>query len=428
MLPFVILALFGLSMFLIGGDDVADDTGDETPDPDDTETVPVDSIYDDPEIDPETGAFLVAPGQAAQGTEGDDVFNLVEGADYNPNETALEEHPRSITIHAGDGDDTLDLSNPSSGDWDPDYLVTGSDINGEAGNDTFNGNYTSSTVSGGAGNDTFDGSFGTSTVSGDSGDDLFLGYGASAFGGDGDDTFISNEPGYPGFRNVYGGAGDDTITNEDSYHANIFGGDGDDSITTGGTTPDNPTSVYGGAGNDVIDARGMWQYSAHGDAGDDTILTSATGFSPNFYGGEGDDIFIHDAPTSNYGGVDLYGGEGSDRFEISFDESSRNQDGTENAEYEDDDLEAVGQRYMETRVLSLADFESGVDSIQIDARVDDPAYTVASASIVGGDVVLRYETDIGVNRDMIVSTGAASLTWDDVTFVGDNIPPILIPV
>lgn len=311
MLPFVIFALFGLSMFLIGGDDVADDTGVETPDPDDTETVPVDSIYDDPEIDPETGAFLVAPGQIVQGADGDDVFNLVEGADYSSNEVALDASPSSITIDAGDGDDTLDLSNPASDDFNQDYIVTGSEINGDAGNDTFEGNFNSSTVSGSDGDDIISAYSYLSTISGGNGDDTIETSSdlSTIEGGAGNDILSTQVTPYN--STVYGGSGDDVIENGYSYGSHLYGDDGNDTIVTGGTSGPS-VYVYGGAGDDLLDLRDAHGGLFYGGDGDDIILTSQSNFqfladiitisesdaaNLNVIDcGAGDDLFIHETP------------------------------------------------------------------------------------------------------------------------------------
>lgn len=222
MLPFVIFTLFGLSMFLIGGDDVADDTGDETPDPDDTETVPVDSIYDDPEIDPETGAFLVAPGQAVQGTGGDDLFTLVEGMDYSYD----HDEDNSVTIAAGDGNDEI----------------------------IFDG-YAWGSINGGADDD---------VIRTDN-------WGGNINGGDGDDDIqISN-----GYGLFEGGAGNDFIVNGGD-RAVLYGGDGDDHLIYGSFFGDR-IELFGGAGNDIVDGREVSNFDLFGGDSDDVLLTSQNG-------------------------------------------------------------------------------------------------------------------------------------------------------
>ena len=84
----------------MGDSDTVDEPDPDETDPEDGPIVPVDGIYDEAEVDPETGAFLVVQGQTVMGTEDDDLFSAIEGADYRD---------ASISISAGSGDDTIDL-------------------------------------------------------------------------------------------------------------------------------------------------------------------------------------------------------------------------------------------------------------------------------------------------------------------------------
>ena len=84
----------------MGDSDTVDEPDPDETDPEDGRIVPVDGIYDEAEVDPETGAFLVVQGQTVMGTE-DDLFNAIEGADYRD---------ASISISAGSRGDTIDLA------------------------------------------------------------------------------------------------------------------------------------------------------------------------------------------------------------------------------------------------------------------------------------------------------------------------------
>ena len=62
MLPIAIFALLGLSALMFAND-VTDDDDTREPAPDENpDTTPVDSIYDEPEIDPETGEYTTYHG------------------------------------------------------------------------------------------------------------------------------------------------------------------------------------------------------------------------------------------------------------------------------------------------------------------------------------------------------------------------------
>jgi Ca2+-binding RTX toxin-like protein len=90
---------------------------------------------------------------------------------------------------------------------------------------------------------------GSVTVNAWNGNDLICvvvtsGYGATVFGGNGDDTIIT----YSGENFVYGGDDDDSILSNSADHI-LDGEDGNDNIYLG---QDPDVTVYGGDGNDKI--------------------------------------------------------------------------------------------------------------------------------------------------------------------------------
>lgn len=380
--PILILALFGVSALFLGSGD--DETAEpEEPQPEDTEVVPVDRIMDI-QTDPETGAFLVGPEQTAIGTNGDDLFTLVEGADYSysPNQGS------DITISAGDGDDSILLDAGAGG-----------------------------------------------SIDGGAGDDIVRsqGWAGHIDGGDGDDDIqVTSWGGI-----IEGGAGNDLIFNINGVGPTyLYGGDGDDHLI-GQVVATDKSDLFGGAGNDIVDGRDMDNTNLYGGAGDDAIYTSlhgsqGAGYSVIAYGGDGDDRLIHNdaAPESRYQDVAprLVGGDGSDSFEISFSEVNKSDD----------------PAYPPlTGVVGILDFENGVDTIQINAMIDNTdVYTVASAQLQEdterGSTTLTvfYEAAPALldpssslpDREMVVTIVATDVTWDDITFVGDNIPPVLQPL
>lgn len=301
--PIIIFALFGISALFIayGDDDTAE--SEDTPD-EETPIVPVDSIVDETDsdgndadnqadetdpvlIDSETGAYLVGPGQTAIGTDGGDLFTLVEGADY----VYPRDEDNTITIVAGDGADNIILGSVNFGS------IFGS-INGGAGDDVVRA----------------------------------YNWGGEIDGGDGDDDIQVTSRG----GSIEGGAGNDLIFNiKGAGPTDLYGGDGDDHLI-GRVVYTDKSDLLGGAGNDIVDGRDMDNADLYGGAGDDVIYTclrgsTGAGYSVVAYGGDGDDRLIHNdtAPASWYSDIAprLVGGDGSDSFEISFSEVNKDNTG-----------------------------------------------------------------------------------------------------
>ena len=192
-------------MISSGGDD--DTAEPENAQDEEMEVVPVDTVMDDADadetdavlIDPETGAFLVGPGQTAIGTEGDDLFQGIEGVDYSEDGSA-------ISISAGEGDDIVDFGAAQQEDdarSTRPIAVMGSHIDGGAGNDTIDIPVNESTVTGGDGDDVIQ----TSS------------YNSTFEGGDGNDILSTDDTPYN--STVYGGSGDDVIENAYSYGSHL---------------------------------------------------------------------------------------------------------------------------------------------------------------------------------------------------------------
>ena len=121
-------------------------------------------------------------------------------------------------------------------------------------------------ILGGAGNDSIYHFFGTSvTIDGAGGNDTIIndeGGNASLLGGDGDDYINSNE-----YAIIDGGAGNDTIINKGD--SSINGGAGNELIVDNNTS-NYPATIAGGAGNDTVSlksGRARLEYSA-GDGND----------------------------------------------------------------------------------------------------------------------------------------------------------------
>lgn len=181
-----------------------------------------------------------------------------------------------VTVHAGDGDDTL---------------------------------------TGGAGNDTLDGGAGRDTLNGNAGNDTLLGGddGDSLTGGDGDDTLDGGgardtlRPGL-GDDAVAGGEGFDVVTYAERGAAEPVSVSLDDQPGDGAAGEnDNVASdvedVVGGAGNDVISGSAADNVLDGGD-GNDRI--DGGGGVDTFRGGDGNDVLL--ARDGNREQVDCGGG------------------------------------------------------------------------------------------------------------------------
>ena len=195
--------------------------------------------------------------------------DLGDGSD-----TGVISLPALQTIQAGDGDDTLTLTNltpdtaPLEGTGGPgndvvtaasgsvlarggpgdDHLISGAattSLFGDEGTDRLTGSPGGETLWGGAGGDMIEAGDGNDTVLAD-----------SQFGGDGPDT-------------VDAGAGDDTVWGGGGNDA-LFGGSGADTVNG----QDGADRVYGSEDNDRVDG-GAGNDWVVGDSGEDVLLGGA---------------------------------------------------------------------------------------------------------------------------------------------------------
>lgn len=126
------------------------------------------------------------------------------------------------------------------------------------------------------------------------GNDVMNSYGLSnaLFGGDGNDSLNAETPNHladGSYTSLYGEAGDDSLRG--SSYDQLYGGIGADSFTT--LSGSIGTEMYGGDGNDTIISNGSIAILS-GGAGDDTLQASSLGSDEGerLYGGDGNDILI----------------------------------------------------------------------------------------------------------------------------------------
>ena len=292
------------------------------------------------------------------GTSSDGMMSLVSN-NTTFEATTFVVPTASLTINAGDGDDTVSFTSADDSLVPNDSSNMNSQtviINGDAGNDILVGSSFNDVMNGGTGNDVVNGRAGNDTLGGDADNDTLLGGGGddNLFGGDGADRI----KGQGGTDSVGGGAGDDTIeggagtsslreegnvdlTIRSSGDAIILEGLGTDLITGTYTT----VELIGGSSGNRLDASGyLGNVTLDGAGGDDTLIGTRNADS-------------------------LIGGSGTDRAIIRV-----------RGNVAVTDLGVFGPG---------GDFLDSVDSLQIEiddptgARVDASTYTLGRVTIIG---------------------------------------------
>ena len=205
------------------------------------------------------------------------------------------------TVKAGEGNDTINIGGNQEGTT----RISNSSINGGAGNDTIvTDGSIQSTIRGNEGEDVFNllGNYTASVINGNSGGDVFNLTAATTL---------------EGSKIVGGNDNDGQILldgfNITAVNSTVNGNKGNDSIVIGGgatTTTTSGFSVYGGQGDDTITqasgtVTGTVTYS--GDKGDDNIVGGAGAGS--LLGGEGADTL-----NGGAGADTIEGGEGNDNI------------------------------------------------------------------------------------------------------------------
>jgi len=303
----------------------------------------------------------------------------------------------SLTLNAGDGDNTISLSAIDSAFAAAFTLNAGGGgdtvdagafnhalaINGEAGDDVIVGSANDDTISGGLGADNLSGGDGADTIRGndavnpddDASDTIFGNGGADVLDGEGGDDVIDGGlsgdmiSGGTGNDQLIGGSGNDTVSGGDGAD-NVLGGTGNDELQgdAGNDTLDGEAgqdTVDGGADNDVVS----------GGADNDTVLGGAGNDSVN--GNDGDD--------------DVQGGTGDDTL-----------DG------------GAG--------LNMLNGNDGTDTISVSATGSQNITLTNSELTVGGEVVTytSVERFILNGSDQANNIDASGYSGDVTIFGGDG--------
>jgi Ca2+-binding RTX toxin-like protein len=140
-----------------------------------------------------------------------------------------------LVINTGDGDDTIVISGEQlQGSENITIQISSGD-----GNDTVSVNHGRTNINAGAGDDNIYGSSDSDVILGGLGSDTIWGRGGNDIIDGGHGVFTDR---------LYGGDGDDRITDQDGFHNKLSGGQGND-VLIGGVGSD---ILSGGDGDDVL--------------------------------------------------------------------------------------------------------------------------------------------------------------------------------
>lgn len=242
---------------------------------------------------------------------------------------------------------------------------------------------------------------------------------------------------------VVGGTGDDTIN---GYHlvpdSRVYGGEGDDHLWADNQSADS-ILLDGGSGNDTIDMRDI--DNGLGDGGDDLIYASGlaiwdgTGYVATADGGAGNDTISFVSNDEFIGDsyfTEIMGGEGSDTFELTVNEgeifTGAYDDGYQPGYHEN--ILSNENGVIRIVGVSINDFDPQQDTLEIDVATANEEYTATTARLETGEdrdgeqqmfLVIRYESDTELTRDLLIGLGDVDLDINDINFVGDKIPQLI---
>lgn len=290
---------------------------------------------------------------------------------------------------------TMDLANVAN-NTDIAAGDTYSGIEGFIGSDfddVLRGNGGANNIFGENGTDTLEGKNGADTLNGGNGTDLLLGgNGADTLnGGGGGDTLEGGDKA----DTLNGGAGNDVLKGQvgwDTLNASdgndeLLGGDGNDTLN-GGTGTDilkggnGADTLNGGNGADTLEGAGGADM-LNGGAGADTLT-----------GGGGDDVLNGDGGNDTFissVGDDTYtGGSGADTFEF--------------------------ETAFGSTLMTITDFESGVDSIHITHGGGLPADPLLAAKNRTEGVEIAWNDQVSGNVSLLLEgLTTADLSSSDFT-------------
>lgn len=264
---------------------------------------------------------------------------------------------------------------------------------------------------------------------------------------DGDDLVTVESPNSNSNFNVEvsAGAGDDTIEALNVDAVSLFGESGDDSIT--GSSNGSVVSIEGGLGNDSLsnEAGAIFDnIRVAGGAGDDVIdlhglATDGVGNVVWANGGAGNDsiTLASNDLASQLDFIDFVlpavatGGTGADAFIIENDGLIVDTaDVDPSAMQSLQDYGILRDGVVTTTIAEITDFDSDEDTIQIDADAAAGFGTLAAARLEtdadagSTELILTYEKDGQAISQLVVVIAGTDVSFDDITFVGDQTPTL----
>ncbi len=278
-----------------------------------------------------------------------------------------------------------------------DNTVDNTIISGTSANDTITNSGENVTVYGGAGDDNITNAFDVMTAT--------SGRNALIYAGTGNDTIANAQSSN---ITINAGDGNDSIHNSGEY-ALLNGDDGDDTIVSdsyGGIT------INGGAGNDILsDNNGL--NLINGDDGDDSISSGAT--DNTIYGGAGNDTILADGMS-----VSVYGGDGDDFIDAKG--SYLNIDGGDgNDTINISDSEAIG---INNGLGATVNGGAGNDVITNSSANVTMSGGAGDDTIIGGDSrdVIFYAN--GDGNDLATNYTAGSSDNSDIVYLQGDLGTI----
>jgi Ca2+-binding RTX toxin-like protein len=330
----------------------------------------------------------------------------------------------SITLTAGEGDNLIDLSGVTSGEFTLGTGITIS-INAGAGDDTIIGSGLPDMIEGGEGDDKINTGGGDDVATGGAGNDtLSGGAGMDALtGGEGNDRLQGQGSSYD---TLSGGPGDDTLDGGDGYDRISESADVDFTATDSSLTglgSDTLINIqlvqlFGGSTANTIDASAFsGRAFLNGSGGNDTL--SGGGWYDRIFGGSGRDLitggtsvidpgpgtYTYDVLRGQGGNYDtLIGGDGNDKLNGGIGHDSLVGGGG------DDVL--TGESGNDT-----IDGGEGIDRLYERGNVDLTLTDTGLTGGLGNDAVSSIETAYlkGGNGDNLLDASAFS---GDVTLIG----------
>lgn len=356
-------------------------TGIDTPTVKDPDVEPTTTdIVEEPDTSPETvpdtdqDDVIYIDDVQTTGDEGDNTFKIEPGLDTFP----------FYSIDAGAGNDQVLLFNPEVDEFNEDSSVR-TTVTGGAGDDLITAFVNSSWLNGGDGNDSIN---------------AFIGSGNSAVNGQDGDDYLWAENVSSGSVALHGGGGNDTVDLRNIDYGMGMGGNGDDVLYASGI---------------AIHENEAYFLSAEGGAGDDTIHFVS------------DDKFLTAAYFS-----EILGGEGSDTFELTINEGEIFTPEYDDGYSPENNPNILSNENGVIRIegVSLNDFDPQQDTLKIDVATANEEYRATTARLeTGGDqkmfLVIRYESDTELTRDLLIGLGDVDLDINDINFVGDKTPQLI---